>query len=86
MNQHSAQADPWMTHTVAPCTSMGSCAGTGLVSACQLLAIGVFCCNVDELTEELSVSKQTVLDSIEALTLVQADALGEMFRLRERAG
>ena len=62
-------------------------AGTsvGLIPWVRLLQTAVFCSNVHELADELQASRATVLDSIEALTLVQTDCLGEVFRLRELA-
>ena len=62
-------------------------AGTsvGLIPWVRLLQTAVFCHNANELAEELQVSRATVLDSIEALTLVETDTLGEVFRLRELA-
>jgi hypothetical protein len=62
-------------------------AGTsvGLIPWVKLLQTAVFCGNVNELADELQASKATVLESIEALTLVETDTLGEVFRLRELA-
>jgi len=50
-----------------------------------MLQTAVFCSNVNELADELQASKEIVLESIEALTLVETDTLGEVFRLRELA-
>jgi methylthioribose-1-phosphate isomerase len=62
-------------------------AGTsvGLIPWVKLLQTAVFCANVNELADELQASRATVLESIEALTLVETDTLGEVFRLRELA-
>jgi hypothetical protein len=51
----------------------------------KLLQSAVWCSNVAELTEHLEAAEGNVLDSIEALSLVQTDTLGEVFRLRELA-
>jgi len=62
-------------------------AGTsvGLIPWVRLLQAAVFCSNVHDLADALEVSRDTVLESIEALTLVETDTLGEVFRLRELA-
>jgi len=50
-----------------------------------LLQTAIFCLDVYELAALLEVSLDVVLDSIEALTLVQTDTLGEVFRNTELA-
>jgi hypothetical protein len=74
---HSAKSLPALTVV----------AGTAveLIPWVKLLQTAVFCHTATELADELQVNHQVVLDSIEALTLVQTDTLGEVFRLRELA-
>lgn len=51
----------------------------------RLLQGAVWCQNVTELADQLHADVESVRESIEALTLVETDCLGEMFRLRELA-
>jgi len=62
-----------------------TCTAGDMIPWCRLLGAGVWCEDVTELSEWLNADLQLVLDSIEALTLEQTDALGEVFRLRELA-
>lgn len=77
MNQSATQTAPALT--IVAGTSVG------LIPWVRLLQAGVWCSNVTELSDHLEVSKSAVLESIEALTLVETDTLGEVFRLRELA-
>jgi hypothetical protein len=77
MNSSAAQTAPALT--VVAGTSVG------LIPWVRLLQAAVFCSNVHDLADALEVSRDTVLESIEALTLVETDTLGEVFRLRELA-
>lgn len=76
--------NPATTQT-APVLTVIAGTSVGLIPWVKLLQTAVFCSNVNELTTELESDKETVLESIEALTLVETDCLGEVFRLRELA-
>jgi hypothetical protein len=70
---------------IAPILTVVAGTSVGLIPWVKLLQTAVFCSNVTELADELQAEKVTVLESIEALTLVETDTLGEVFRLRELA-
>jgi hypothetical protein len=73
------------TVLITPVLTVVAGTSVGLIPWVRLLQTAVFCSNVNELTTELESDKETVLESIEALTLVETDTLGEVFRLRELA-
>jgi hypothetical protein len=74
-----------IVQTIPPVLTLIAGTTHGLIPWVKLLQGAVWCVNVTELADHLGDSKSSVLDSIEALTLVETDTLGEVFRLRELA-
>ena len=78
------QTSSFLTQS-SPALTVVAGTSVGLIPWVRMLQTAVFCSNVNELADELQASKEIVLESIEALTLVETDTLGEVFRLRELA-
>ena len=74
-----------IVQTIPPVLTLIAGTAHGLIPWVKLLQGAVWCVNVTELTDHLEASTGNVLASIEALTLVETDTLGEVFRLRELA-
>lgn len=76
---------PTTTALTTPVLTVVAGTSVGLIPWVRLLQTAVFCHNANELADELHTTRATVLESIEALSLVETDCLGEVFRLRELA-
>jgi len=74
-----------IVQTIPPVLTLIAGTAHGLIPWVKLLQGAVWCANVTELSDHLEASKSSVLASIDALTLVETDTLGEVFRLRELA-
>ena len=74
-----------IVQTIPPVLTLIAGTTHGLIPWVKLLQGAVWCSNVTELTDHLEANTGNVLASIEALTLVETDTLGEVFRLRELA-